>query len=168
MTISSCCCNKVLNVVHHFVFRARMSLTSTNLVNQSTISEKPVYPFGDGGNPVTSSQWMEWHGCSALCNFSPGIGFAFILFNRQDAQELSVPHSQYQNGFVERHVQTLRNMTATVLHSSGLPKSYWAEALLWARYAWNCIPRWDNENLSPYEAITGRNVGVSQLHPFGC
>ena len=28
---------------------------------------KPVYPFGDGGNPVTSSQWMEWHGCGALC-----------------------------------------------------------------------------------------------------
>ena len=30
------------------------------------------------------------------------------------------------------------------------------------------IPRWDNENLSPYEAITGQNVEVSQLHPFGC
>ena len=135
-------------------FFARMSLTSTNLVNRSTISEKPVYPFGDGGNLVTSSQWMEW------------------LKSKGIRQELSAPHSQYQNGFVERHVQMLRNMTATALHSSGLPKSYWAEALLWARYAWNCIPRWDNENLSPYKPLqvgmlkylnyTHSDVGCSQ------
>ena len=83
-------------------------------------------------------------------------------------QELSAPHSQYQNGFVEHHIQTLRNMSATALHTSGLPKSYWAEALLWAKYSWNCIPRWDNENLTPYKAVTGRDIELSQLHPFGC
>ena len=100
-------------------FFARMSLTSTNLVNRSTINEKPVYPFGDGGNLVTSSQWMEWHGCSALFNFSPGIGFAFILFNRQDAQEKGIVNIEFvlgESNIADIMTKSVRSVTAYRLH----------------------------------------------------
>ena len=83
-------------------------------------------------------------------------------------QELSAPHSQYQNGFVERHIQTIQNMIASALHTSGMTKGYWGEAALWAKTTWNAIPRLDNDLKSPNFAVTGRQIEASFMHPFGC
>ena len=100
--------------------------------------------------------------------FSADKAFIEWLRVNRICQELSVPHSQYQNGFMERHIQTIQNMISSMLHTSGMSKGYWGEAALWAKTTWNVTPRLDNNLKSPCFAITGRQMEPSFMHPFGC
>ena len=83
-------------------------------------------------------------------------------------QELSAPYAKYQNGFVERHIQTIQNMISTALNTSGMTIGYWGEAAMWAKSTWNATPRDENGAKSPYYIVTGREIEMSFLHPFGC
>ena len=80
-------------------------------------------------------------------------------------QELSAPHSQFQNGVVERHIQTIKDHATAILVQSGLPKSYWGEAMLCAAVTWNST---GTQEMSPYELITGHQLDLSLLKLFGC
>jgi hypothetical protein len=55
-------------------------------------------------------------------------------------QEASAPHAQYQNGFCESHIGIILRMANCALQMSGLPISFWGEALLWAVETWNRLP----------------------------
>ena len=44
-------------------------------------------------------------------------------------KETSAPYRQSQNGFAERSIQMINNLIMAVLLESGLPKSYWGEAV---------------------------------------
>ncbi len=100
--------------------------------------------------------------------FANDAEFSNFLKSEGICQELSAPHSQYQNGFIERHIQTIQNMIVSALHTSGMSKGYWGKAALWAKHTWNVMPRFDNDNISPYTAVTGHQTDLSLLHPFGC
>ena len=52
-----------------------------------------------------------------------------------------------------------------ILVQSGLPKSYWGEAMLCAAVTWNST---GTQEISPYELITGRQPDLLLLKPFRC
>ena len=80
-------------------------------------------------------------------------------------QEHSAPHAQYQNGVVERHIQTIEDRASAILINSGLPKHFWGEAIQTAAATWNVTT---NRDESPYEMVMGRQPDLKLMKPFGC
>ena len=54
-----------------------------------------------------------------------------------------------------------------MLLQSGLPKYMWAEALCYAAFIINCLPRHD-QLASPYEILNGHHLHICKIKPFGC
>ncbi|XP_070018048.1 uncharacterized protein [Nicotiana sylvestris] len=80
----------------------------------------------------------------------------------------SSPRTPQQNGVVERKNRTLEYMARTMLLSSKLPHSFWAEAINTAYYIINrCITRPLVEN-TPYELLKRRKSNISHIRAFGC
>ncbi|KAK9078793.1 hypothetical protein SSX86_002851 [Deinandra increscens subsp. villosa] len=79
----------------------------------------------------------------------------------------TVPGTPQQNGLVERMNRTLLNKVRCMLHSSGLPKSFWAEAVVTATYLVNRSPSTAIEMKTPMEMWTGAKQDYSTLRVFG-
>ncbi|XP_070008199.1 uncharacterized protein [Nicotiana sylvestris] len=80
----------------------------------------------------------------------------------------SAPRIPQQNGVVERKNRTVKDMARTMLLSSKLPHSFWAEAVNTACYIINrCMTRPLVEK-TPYELLKGRKPNISYLRTFGC
>ena len=61
----------------------------------------------------------------------------------------------------------INNLVMAVLLESGLPKSYWGEAVFYVIHILNAIsPR--KLAMSPFEAIFQRKPKIEMFHPFGC
>jgi transposase InsO family protein len=89
-----------------------------------------------------------------------------ILREDGTAWEHSSPATPEQNGAAERLNRTMVEAMRTLLTSSGLPKSLWAEALGFACYTQNrCILRGNTK--TPYELVYGRSPGMHHLRVFG-
>ena len=97
--------------------------------------------------------------------FAKDKDFIKWLLQNRIRQELSAPYSQFQNGIVERHIQTIEDRATAILIHSGLPKGYWGEAMLCASVTWNST---GTQAKPPYEMVTGRTPDLSLLMPFGC
>ena len=67
-------------------------------------------------------------------------------------KQTSAPYRQSQNGFAERSIQTINNLITAVLLESGLPKSYWREAVFYVIHILNAISP-SKLGPSPFEAI---------------
>jgi hypothetical protein len=81
-------------------------------------------------------------------------------------RQFTSPGSSFQNGRVERHFRTLRSRAGASLSQSGLPATFWAEAMSLANYVLNRLPR--ALALSPYQIVHGAPPLLSFVHPFGC
>lgn len=81
-------------------------------------------------------------------------------------RQFTAPHSSFQNGRVERAIRTLRSHGGANLSRSGLPPSFWAEAISHATYVFNRLPRADGRP-SPLEAAHGVPPSLHMVHPFG-
>jgi transposase InsO family protein len=70
----------------------------------------------------------------------------------------SEPYTPQRNAIAERNFRTLGEMTATMLHESGLPRTMWGYAFEAATYIRNRIPsvRVDGLLKSPYELWTNK------------
>ncbi|XP_056695777.1 uncharacterized protein [Spinacia oleracea] len=84
------------------------------------------------------------------------------------SHNFSAPRNPQQNGVVERKNRTLEDMTRTMLIASGLPKSFWAEALNTACYVLNRVLVRAIKNKTPYELNRGRKPSITHLRIFGC
>ena len=73
-----------------------------------------------------------------------------------------------QNGVAERKNRTLMEPIRTLLSESGLPQSFWAEALSTVTYLQNRSPTKAVANMTPYEAWYGKRPVVDHLRVFGC
>lgn len=75
-----------------------------------------------------------------------------------------------QNGMAERVNQTLVNQTVAMLIESGLPKSFWADAMQTAAYVMCRSPAKGLKGRTPYQTLFGeqRKIDTSFFHPFGC
>lgn len=78
----------------------------------------------------------------------------------------SSPHTPEQNGIVERKNRTCVEMARCMIVQSGLPPSFWAEAISTTNYIRNqCITKGLNSGI-PFEKWTG--LIIAHMQTFGC
>ena len=80
----------------------------------------------------------------------------------------TVPHNPQQNGLAERMNRTILERVRCLLIYSGLPKSFWGEAVVTATYLINRCPSSAIEYKTPIEVWSGRTVSYGNLRIFGC
>ena len=83
-------------------------------------------------------------------------------------RRLTIAYNPEQNGTAERKNRTLLEMARCLLIQSGLPSSFWAEAVSTANYIRNRCPTRSLDGRTPYEAWTGGVPNVSHFQEFGC
>jgi transposase InsO family protein len=83
-------------------------------------------------------------------------------------RNLTVHDTPEHNGVAERSNRTLLEKVRAMLHSSGLPKFLWGEAVKHAVYLKNRTATRALANKTPYETAQGRKPDLSNLHDWGC
>lgn len=77
-------------------------------------------------------------------------------------------HTPEQNGTAERRNRTLMDMTRCLLIQSGLPNSFWGEAVNTANHIRNRCPSRKLNGKTPHELWTGRTPNIKYFREFGC
>ncbi|MBW0531620.1 hypothetical protein O181_071335 [Austropuccinia psidii MF-1] len=95
------------------------------------------------------------------------IEFNKWLSNEGIHHERSLPFFHQQNGIAERYNQTVADMGRTILLGSGLPKTFWGHAFMWAAYTNNLFPNTHTGSLTPVEIIFGSKPSLDRLRTFG-
>ena len=82
----------------------------------------------------------------------------------------TVPYAHQQNGKSERYIRTLEEGGQALLADSGLPMSFWLNAVLTRQYLINRLPTSTlPSNTTPFELITaGVKPDLSHLRVWGC
>ena len=82
----------------------------------------------------------------------------------------TVAYSHQQNGKSEWYIRTIEEGGQALLADSGLPMSFWLDAVLTRQYLVNRLPTSTLlDNTTPFEAISGgRKPDLSHLHIWGC
>src|ERR1700678_2943715 len=82
----------------------------------------------------------------------------------------TVPYAHQQNGKSERYIRTVEEGGQALLADSGLPMSFWLDAVLTRQYLVNRLPTSTlPENVTPFEVMTnGRKPYLSHLRVWGC
>jgi transposase InsO family protein len=83
-------------------------------------------------------------------------------------RRLTVTNNPEQNGVAERRNRTLVEMARCLLIQSGLPSSFWGEAVNTANYIRNRCPSNSLNGETAYQKWTGDTPDVSHLREFGC
>lgn len=82
-------------------------------------------------------------------------------------RELTTTHTPEQNGVSERKNRTLEEAARCLLLQSGLPQSFWAEALNTANYLRNRCPTKKLNGKTPFEYWHGKEPTAHHLRDFG-
>ncbi|KAH0816603.1 hypothetical protein GEV33_006188 [Tenebrio molitor] len=83
-------------------------------------------------------------------------------------RRLTTVYSPQQNGLAERKNRTLVEAARCMLLESGLPASFWGEAIMTANHVRNrCISKSIDGDI-PYKRWTGKSPDVSHVQIFGC
>ena len=77
------------------------------------------------------------------------------------------PYSPESNGVAERKNCTLTDLVNAMLHTAGISKAWWGEALLTVSHVLNRVPK-RNKDQTPYEIWIGRKSSLSYLRTWGC
>src|SRR3990170_3925440 len=84
------------------------------------------------------------------------------------SQNFSSAHSPEQNGVVERKNRTLIEAARSMLTESGLPTSFWAEAIATACHTQNRSIYVKRHKKTSYEILRNRKPNIGYFHVFGC
>lgn len=90
-----------------------------------------------------------------------------FLKKRGIIRRLTIPYYPQQNGVAERRNHTLVEMARCLLLQSGLPPSFWAEAVNTANYIRNRCPSKSLDGRTPFEALSEKIPDVSHFRKFG-
>ena len=115
---------------------------------------------------VRSDRGGEYYGRYTEDGQAPGP-FAKFLQEHGIVAQYTMPGSPDQNGVAERRNRTLLDMVRSMLSSSNLPKSLWAEALKTAVYILNrvstkAVPK------TPFELWKGWKPSLRHMRVWGC
>jgi len=89
-----------------------------------------------------------------------------FLKKRGIIRRLTVPYCPQQNGVAERRNRIVE-MARCLLLQSGLPPSFWAEAVNTANYIRSRCPSKSLDGRTPFEALSEKILDVSQFREFG-
>ena len=79
------------------------------------------------------------------------------------------PYTPQQNGIAERYNRMIVEMARTMVNHTGLPLSFWVEAINTVVYICNrCISRALGETMTPHKLWTGSKPNMKHLKMFGC
>lgn len=81
--------------------------------------------------------------------------------------QYTLRYTPQQNGIAERKNRTLVEGVRTMLVGSGLPKTFWGEAVCTIAYTNNRILHEKSEK-TPFELMFGRKPDSRDFHEFGC
>ncbi|KAI3735686.1 hypothetical protein L6452_15194 [Arctium lappa] len=84
------------------------------------------------------------------------------------SQNFSTARTPQQNGVVERKNRTLVEAARTMLTASGLPISFWAEAISTACFTQNRSLVVKRHEKTPYHLLNQRKPNIKYFHVFGC
>ncbi|MBW0508420.1 hypothetical protein O181_048135 [Austropuccinia psidii MF-1] len=73
------------------------------------------------------------------------------LHNEGIHHKCSLPFFHQQNGVAKQYNRMVEDMGGTILLGSGLPKTFWGHAFMWAAYTNNLIPNLHTGNQVPVE-----------------
>ncbi|MBW0555354.1 hypothetical protein O181_095069 [Austropuccinia psidii MF-1] len=91
------------------------------------------------------------------------------FFQKEGITHLTTsPYTPEQNPVAERGNRTTMNKARCLLKDSGLPLSYWAEAVNTAVYLENLTPNSSIDFEKPFRKWHCREPSLKYLHPFGC
>ena len=81
----------------------------------------------------------------------------------------TVAYAHQQNGKSERYIRTIEEGGQALLADSGLPMSFWLDAILTRQYLVNRLPTSTlPSNTTPFETLTRRKPDLSHLRVWGC
>jgi transposase InsO family protein len=115
---------------------------------------------------VRSDRGGEYYGRYIEDGQAPGP-FAKFLQEHGIVAQYTMPGSPDQNGVAERRNRTLLDMVRSMLSSSNLPKSLWAEALKTAVYILNRVPT-KTVPKTPFELWKGWKPSLRHMRVWGC
>lgn len=119
--------------------------------SESHFSLKVVHLYCDNGGEYLSADMKEF------CH-QKGITY-----------HLTVPYTPQQNSVAERMNRTLTEKARAMVHSAGLNKRFWGEAVLTATYLVNVIPsKAIKVEKTPYELWHNKKPKLKYLRVFGC
>ena len=79
------------------------------------------------------------------------------------------PYAHAQNGKAERYIRTLEDGMQTLLADSGLPATFWGDAVLTMQYLRNRLPTSTlPADMTPYKLLYGKKPNVDNLRIWGC
>lgn len=96
------------------------------------------------------------------------IKFDNLLKQHGISRRLTAPYNPEQNGVSERKNRTLMDTARCLLIQSGLPSTFWAEAVSTANFIRNRSPSRKLNRKTPYECWFGEPPDVTDFKPFGC
>ena len=79
----------------------------------------------------------------------------------------TAPYTPQQNGVAERKNRTIVDMTRSMLKTKGMPKEFWAEAVMCSVYVQNRCPHQILGQKTPQEFWSGHKPNVGHLRVFG-
>ena len=82
--------------------------------------------------------------------------------------EFTSTYTAYQNGISERFNRIITTIARAMLIWSGLPLSFWAEAVIYAHHVYRKLPHGARGSQSPDEMWSGRKPDLSKERVFGC
>ena len=104
----------------------------------------------DGGGEFTSKQFEEY------------------LSQQGIRHEITAPYSPEQNGFCERDNRTVMEAVRSLLHTSGFPPAFWAEACHTVVYTLNRTGSRLIPGDTPFTLWHGFKPSLEHLRIFGC
>ncbi|KAH9291933.1 hypothetical protein KI387_042879, partial [Taxus chinensis] len=93
----------------------------------------------------------------------------FAVFCEKEGiqHQLTAPYTPQQNGVVERRNRTIMEMARCMMHSRGVPYTYWGEAVNTTVYILNRSPCKALQEITPEEAWSKIKPEVSAFRIFG-
>ncbi|CAL8131459.1 unnamed protein product [Prunus armeniaca] len=82
-------------------------------------------------------------------------------------RQLTMAYTPQQNGVVERKNRTVVEMAKSMLHENEIPYFLWAKAVHTVVCILNRCPTKALNNVTPFEAYSGRKSGIAHLKVFG-
>jgi hypothetical protein len=96
------------------------------------------------------------------------VEFKSYCADRGVERQHTAPYTPQQNGVVKRRNQTVITMARSLLKASGMPATFWGEAVATAVYILNRAPTKAVDGMTPYEAWHGHRPDVHRFRTFGC
>lgn len=82
-------------------------------------------------------------------------------------RQLTLAYTHKQNGVAERNNRTVVEMAKSMMHENDLPYAFWEEVVNTTVYLLNRCPSKALKKMTPFEAYSGRKLGIAHLKIFG-